>query len=325
MTLKKIIAINSILILIIFAFFEIAFEKIFDSQSGSLKDINSLINSAKENHKTLSRYTYEKGYTAFTGWGEGFKTLGGSKKEHLIFIGDSVTNGWGVPGNGFVDILSRDIKDKSIINAGINGSGIDQMYIRVVTELISTKPNKIIISFIPHDILRAGTDYIFGSTKPKFLFSKSERFLKLAQNNQEYIDNYEHYKKNHLISLWYIRKYWENRHYFYPEYYEKYYDTLLNFISKDLHGLAQAKKIQIILVRLPNTYEFKGLEMVDETLMRFKDKLEQDNFFKYYDLTKCSKEKSIKYKINFQKEFNFHPNKTGHKIISECLRENVIN
>lgn len=65
--------------------------------------------------------------------------------------------------------------------------------------------------------------------------------------------------------------------------------------------------------------------MVDEILTRFSDKLKQDNFFKYYDLTSCTKEKSIKYKVIFKKEFNFHPDKAGHKIISECLREIVTN
>ena len=74
---------------------------------------------------------------------------------------------------------------------------------------------------------------------------------------------------------------------------------------------------------LPNSYEFKGLGVINES---FKEILNnQYSNISVYDLNHCAKKESDTYGVSFNKEFNFHPDYIGHNIIADCFKKLGIN
>ncbi|TAM42045.1 SGNH/GDSL hydrolase family protein [bacterium] len=101
------------------------------------------------------------------------KEIENTDKFKIIFLGDSMTFGEGLPcGSRFSDLIEKEIKNVYTINAGVPGYGIHQMYLWLKYRGMDLKPDLVICSIIPVDLDRSIYDKIENS--PHLLIAKQE-------------------------------------------------------------------------------------------------------------------------------------------------------
>ncbi len=84
------------------------------------------------------------------------KELENTSKFKILFLGDSLTFGEGVPcGSRFSDLIEKQIKSIYTINAGVPGYGIHQMHLWLKLHGLSLRPNLVICSIAPGILRRA--------------------------------------------------------------------------------------------------------------------------------------------------------------------------
>jgi|GEM_PF-2950953 len=94
----------------------------------------------------------------------------------MAFFGDSQMWGWGVSDNETIPayaetIASAHIGDKKFdsVNFGASGYGLDQSYLRLISEGLQYKPDVIVLSFFAdNDIWETGQHQAWGLEKPFF-------------------------------------------------------------------------------------------------------------------------------------------------------------
>ena len=97
-------------------------------------------------------------------------------EERVVFMGDSITDGWGRSNNPTV--MSPFFPGKPYINRGISGQTTPQMLIRFRPDVIALKPKVVVIL--------AGTNDIAGNTGPSTLEMIQDNMasmVDLAQKN----------------------------------------------------------------------------------------------------------------------------------------------
>lgn len=114
------------------------------------------------------------------------KEIEDTDKFKILFLGDSMTFGEGVPyGSRFSDLIEKEIKNVYTINAGVPGYGIHQMYLWLRCYGMNLKPNLVICSIIPTGLDRSIYKKIENS--PHLLISKQEK--KHYENKINYFVN----------------------------------------------------------------------------------------------------------------------------------------
>ncbi|MEP6707467.1 MAG: SGNH/GDSL hydrolase family protein [Pyrinomonadaceae bacterium] len=99
---------------------------------------------------------------------ENSKTVAPGKKEkRVVFLGDSITDGWHNAANGGF------FPGKPYINRGISGQTTPQMLIRFRPDVIALKPEAVVIL--------AGTNDIAGNTGPMTLQSIGDNLASIAE------------------------------------------------------------------------------------------------------------------------------------------------
>ena len=89
------------------------------------------------------------------------------KKKRVVFLGDSITDGWHNPANGGF------FPGKPYVNRGISGQTTPQMLIRFRPDVIALKPEVVVIL--------AGTNDIAGNTGPMTLDSIEDNLASIAE------------------------------------------------------------------------------------------------------------------------------------------------
>lgn len=99
---------------------------------------------------------------------ENSKTAAPEKKEkRVVFLGDSITDGWHNPANGGF------FPGKPYVNRGISGQTTPQMLIRFRPDVIALKPEVVVIL--------AGTNDIAGNTGPMTLEAIENNLTSIAE------------------------------------------------------------------------------------------------------------------------------------------------
>ncbi|MDD4893871.1 MAG: SGNH/GDSL hydrolase family protein [Candidatus Omnitrophica bacterium] len=102
------------------------------------------------------------------------KELKDTDKFKIIFLGDSITFGEGVPyGSRFSDLVEKEINNVYAINAGVPGYGIHQMYLWLRDHGMNLKPNLVICFVIPPGLDRVIYTKIDNS--PHLLIPEQEK------------------------------------------------------------------------------------------------------------------------------------------------------
>lgn len=103
-------------------------------------------------------------------------------KFKILFLGDSMTYGEGIPyGSRFSDLIEKEIANVYTINAGVLGYGIHQMYKWLKYYGMKLKPDLVICSIIPTDLDRSIYKKIENS--PYIVTLKEEKRHKENQFN----------------------------------------------------------------------------------------------------------------------------------------------
>ena len=105
----------------------------------------------------LARYREENARTAAPG----------KKEKRVVFLGDSITDGWHNPANGGF------FPGKPYVNRGISGQTTPQMLIRFRPDVIAVKAEVVVIL--------AGTNDIAGNTGPMTLESIEDNLASMAE------------------------------------------------------------------------------------------------------------------------------------------------
>lgn len=103
---------------------------------------------------------------------EGMRSNGDACKScaepPLIAVGDSFTFGQGLSDKNTWPAILQKLTMRRVLNAGVGGYGLDQMFMRA-QDLERTMANStLIIGMIPNDIWRVGKTKIWGASKPTF-------------------------------------------------------------------------------------------------------------------------------------------------------------
>jgi len=87
------------------------------------------------------------------------------KPKKVIFFGDSITQ-QGAKGNGYINLLKKSVDSTKyqLIGAGIGGNKVYDLYLRIEEDVISKKPDLVIVYVGINDVwhklgARTGTDY----------------------------------------------------------------------------------------------------------------------------------------------------------------------
>ena len=99
------------------------------------------------------------------------------ERPTILAVGDSFTFGDQVNDSDSWPAVLERLLDRRVVNAGVPGFGLDQAVLRAeqLTQVYS--PDTIVVSFIPHDVLRCQMSYWSGHPKPYFDINDTELTL----------------------------------------------------------------------------------------------------------------------------------------------------
>lgn len=86
----------------------------------------------------------------------------------IVAAGDSFTYGYEVDDAGTWPSVLQSILGRRVVNAGVNGYGIDQIVLRAERVAEQVRPNAIVVAFVFDDLRRAEMSRVWGADKPYF-------------------------------------------------------------------------------------------------------------------------------------------------------------
>jgi len=309
-----------------FIFIEITVQLYLDPKSGTKITFDGIKERATKQNLSVSQYAKEKGFSSIFGAENSLSiVINQNIKNKILILGDSVTGGHGMTkGKSYAEIIGSKNSNLSTHIWHVNGGGIDQMFLKVLSEAQFLNYKNITIAFIAHDVLRSSTRFLYSSTKIKFKFGPGkETKIILADDLGDFYNSYINAKKRFYLSFWYFKKYLNSKEHFYPNFFPEYYKKLFNHIATELNYISKKNNLKINLVMLPNSYYFKGIEVINSSYNEILSNKYSN--LKTYDLNNCAKKESKLSNVNFNKEFNFHPDFIGHQIIASCFKNIEIN
>ena len=262
------------------------------------------------------------------------KELTDSKKFRVLFLGDSLTFGEGIPsGSRFSDLIEKEIRNVYSINAGVPGYRINQMYSWLEDYGMALKPNLIICSIIPPCLIWS-IDKKAESSPNLFIL---EREKKYTENRSAYFIN--HFKKISDQAL--------SKSYFYCVLKVNIQIVRMLFILKErdkklwdeigenaarLRKIAKEQKKEV--VKRESGKIFLGLKNICDRAhtnlllvniypvsMPWLNVFFRENGIEYLDL--APRLNKVYKEIHFS--IDLHYNEAGNKIIADSLKEYIIN
>lgn len=95
----------------------------------------------------------------------------------ILAVGDSFTYGDQVADNQTWPAVLEGLSRTNVLNAGVFGYGVDQIFLRAVMLSEKYTPDILIFSFIPEDIFRCEFSISYGVRKPYFTINQEGEFL----------------------------------------------------------------------------------------------------------------------------------------------------
>jgi hypothetical protein len=115
--------------------------------------------------------------------------------DPILAIGDSYTFGDQVPDSETWPAQLEKLSGRRVINGGVDGYGVDQIFLRAQRLLTRYRFSTVIFSFIPDDIRRSQMSIMFATTKPYFDFKDG----RLTPENVPVPPTFQPEKENALL------------------------------------------------------------------------------------------------------------------------------
>jgi GDSL-like Lipase/Acylhydrolase family len=249
----------------------------------------------------------------------------GPPADTMLFMGDSITRGVGVaidkeayPVRLFT-MLSAET-NLQVINAAVQGFGIDQMILKLEAILPHYKPHVVIFAYIPHDLWRAGRNMYFGQPKPVLIPTGPDtwRFIPAPAALQYYRD-FLNADQGFYRGVWGLRHLLENVRYYFPRIYAEHYRQLFRAIRNRLIVLAERYDLQVLIVRLASTWADKAVQTLDRIGGTTFAAPARSARYHFLDVEECARAEAETAGITYAKEFRAHPGPIGHQIYADCL------
>jgi len=215
----------------------------------------------------------------------------------ILFYGDSVTEGVGVDdAHLYVAQLSNMLSPDSvqIYNLATAGYGIDQMIIKAENTASVYHPDLIVIAFIPHNLLRVGSGFLYDRTKPKYVINNNVLTLVPAQDLGEFYLGFKHAKDTFRMTPWMFNFLWKNKEYFLPVLYDDYYARAFSELKSTIETLSQRANSSIAIVKLSNSTEFRGREALESVAEKAFSSAGAERRVVYWDMDACTRESTRK-------------------------------
>lgn len=323
-----------LVILISYLLAESAVRWHFAPNSGTYKSLSEFREKAQRNGLSMEEYARRVGLDGCLGWGRSEVYVhepqaGAPRPRTLVFVGDSVTAGHDVRSGveDYPSLLAGRFEAQGIrvVNLATMGYGVDQMWLKLLTEAGRYHPDMIVFAYIPHDLLRPGSDFNFGLTKPRFQFAGSLVSLRLPQGVPELMAEFERARSWFHLSGWLLARYWANKEYYAYHLFSGYYRQLYRHIGGGLAQLSEEWGIPVRVVKLTNyrranrlkaLTELAATEFVHPTVWENAD-------VGYLDTDECVATRAKSQALDLKKEFAYHPGPMGHRLLAECLEPSI--
>ena len=136
--------------------------------------------------------------------------------DPVLAVGDSYTFGDQVPDSDTWPAQLEQLSRRRVINAGVDGYGVDQIFLRAQHLLNRYRFSAVIFSFIPDDIRRSQMSVMFATAKPYFDFKNGELTLEnvpvpptfLPQKESALLTALEHSRLAHTIMKRLFPEWW---------------------------------------------------------------------------------------------------------------------
>jgi len=136
--------------------------------------------------------------------------------DPILAVGDSYTFGDKVSDSETWPAQLEKLSGKRVINGGVDGYGVDQIYLRARRFLDRYKLSTIIFSFIPDDIRRSQMSVMFATTKPYFDFKDGQLTLEnvpvpstfLPEKENGLMTALEHSRVMHAVMKRLVPEWW---------------------------------------------------------------------------------------------------------------------
>lgn len=91
--------------------------------------------------------------------------------RRVLFLGDSMTWGWGVnDGRRFTDLIAAELAPRTqVINLAVPGYGTDQQAWSLADLGEGLDPDAVVLVFVLNDVVESDADHAYGMPKPRFV------------------------------------------------------------------------------------------------------------------------------------------------------------
>ena len=108
----------------------------------------------------------------------------------VVFVGDSLTFGWGVRSQESFPSLTGQMLEVEVINLGVAGYGTDQQYLRLQRDGLPLAPAAVVLTFCQNDLSEVISERKYGRTKPRYRFEGSRLVLSEAGERTPALERY---------------------------------------------------------------------------------------------------------------------------------------
>jgi hypothetical protein len=136
--------------------------------------------------------------------------------DPILAVGDSYTFGDQVPDSETWPAQLEKLSGRRVINGGVDGYGVDQIFLRARRLLSRYRFSTVIFSFIPDDIRRSQMSVMFATAKPYFDFKDGRLTLEnvpvpptfLPEKESELLIAAEHSRLVHAVMKRLFPEWW---------------------------------------------------------------------------------------------------------------------
>ncbi len=222
------------------------------------------------------------------------------EQRRILFLGSSVTLGWGVPEKETVEARLQEMfraegKDVLVMNAGIGNYNAERYVQRFLTELTATKPTDIVVHYFVRDAEKldagGGNWLLRNSQLAVTLWIAGSRIF--GQSGEKSL--VEHYREVYEPS-------------------QPGYQAMLAALKR-LKEYADANGIRVYLAMTPDVHDLVDykFDFIHERVKGIADQYD----FHYVDLLPAMR--NLKPEELWSMPGDPHPNGRGHKLMAEAL------